>query len=163
MLFTPTNCPPWQEAQPVVMPVWFIVHVAKPPGVVLLVWQLSHAMLVVMCTVGLLTTPAYWPLWQVAQPLLMPVWFIVHVAKLAVLVWQFSHAAVVTMWVAGLLTTPVNCPPWQLAQAVVMPAWFIVQLAKPPGVTVLVWQALHAAVVAICAAGLLTTLAYCPP
>ena len=127
MLFTPTNCPPWQEAQPVVMPVWFIVHVAKPPGVVLLVWQLSHAMLVVMCTVGLLTTPAYWPLWQVAQPLLMPVWFMFQVAKppgVTVLVWQVSQVSTAGgdgMCAAGLLVTPAYWLLWQLAQLRLMP------------------------------------------
>src|ERR1035441_10622751 len=46
---------------------------------------------------------------------------------------------------------------WQLAQPEVMPAWLIVQVAKPPGAVRLVWQVLHAAVVAIWLVGLITT------
>ena len=34
---------PWQVLQPDVMPVWFIVHCAKPPVTVVLVWQVSQA------------------------------------------------------------------------------------------------------------------------
>ena len=60
--------PPWQVAQPVVMPVWFIFHVENA---VVLVWQVSHGAVVGMCVVGL---PSAWvPLWQLAHPVVMPV------------------------------------------------------------------------------------------
>jgi hypothetical protein len=51
-------------------------------------------------------------MWQLAQPDVMPVWFIVQVVKppgMTVLVWQFSHGAVVEMWVVGLPT--INADP----------------------------------------------------
>ena len=37
------------------------------------------------------------PLWQVAQPVVMPVWFIAPVLKVVVDLWHVSQAAVVTM------------------------------------------------------------------
>jgi hypothetical protein len=72
------------------MPVWFIAVPAKPPGLVLLVeWQVSHDMLVGKWFTGFETgvTPANtWPLWQLVQPLTIPVWFIVPPEKPPVLV-----------------------------------------------------------------------------
>ena len=59
------------------------------------------------------------PLWQLAQPDVMPVWLNAAPAKLAVLLWQVSQAAVVATWVAGL---PVAVAPlWQLAHALMAP------------------------------------------
>lgn len=136
-------------------------QVAKPPGVVVLVWQDSQAAAVEMWAAGLDTTPAYWPLWQVAQPLVIPVWFIFQVAKppgVTVLVWQVSQvnaAGGEGMWTAGLLTTPGYCPPWQLAQLARMPAWLMV---APRKLTVLVWQVSQAAVVEMCVEGLAAPL-----
>ena len=123
------------------MPIWFIVQLVKPPGLVVLVWHTSHATLVVICVpTGLPFTtvvPTVAPVWQLAQLVVMPVWFIVHAVKVVVLEWQVSHAADVEIWLTGLVTivAPWNaCPPWQLAQPDVMPVWLIVQLgaAKPP-------------------------------
>ena len=72
--------PLWQLAQPPTMPVCCIIPPANPPGPVLaVVWQVSHVALVGKWFTGLDTgdTPAKtWPLWQVVQPLTMPVWFI---------------------------------------------------------------------------------------
>jgi hypothetical protein len=39
---------PWQVAQPEVMPVWLIVPVANPPGVVVLLWQTEQSCVLVM-------------------------------------------------------------------------------------------------------------------
>jgi hypothetical protein len=59
---TPANdWPLWQLAQPLTMPVWFIVPPEKPPGLVLLVvWHVSHGLLVGKWFTGLDTgvTPA---------------------------------------------------------------------------------------------------------
>jgi hypothetical protein len=79
------------------MPVWFI---AVPANDVVDLWQVSQAALVAMCVAGL--PKAFVPLWQVAQPVVMPVWFIAAPpAKLLVDLWQVSQAAVVEMCVAG--------------------------------------------------------------
>jgi hypothetical protein len=74
----PTFWKPWQVAQPLKMPEWFIgVAGPNPPAVVLLVeWQVSHDMPVGRWLDGFATgaTPAKtWPLWQLVQPLRMPV------------------------------------------------------------------------------------------
>jgi len=67
-------------------------------------------------------------LWQLAQPDVMPVWFIFAPAKLVVLVWQVSQAALVGRCVAGLPLAVV--PLWQLAQPDVMPVWLNAAPAK---------------------------------
>jgi hypothetical protein len=72
-------------------------------------------------------TPANtWPLWQVAQPLRMPVWTIVAPEKLLNLLaeWQVSHDRLVGRWFVGLDTgvTPANTwPLWQVSQPLTMP------------------------------------------
>lgn len=66
---------PWQLLQPDVSPVWFIVHCAKPPVTVVLVWQLSQAAEVGMCAdpAGFVTSEGVPArklvpvLWQLAQ------------------------------------------------------------------------------------------------
>jgi hypothetical protein len=140
-IVTPAKLLPasWQVAQPVVMPAWFI---AVPAKLVNLVgaWQVSHAAVVGMWVAGGVTivTPAkLLPVaWQVAQPLVIPAWFIAHKEKLVKLlvVWQLSQAAVVGMCVAGGVTTvmPKKVLPvaWQVAQPLVIPAWFIAVPAK---------------------------------
>ena len=68
--------------------------------------------------------------WQVAQLLVMPVWFIAVPLNAVVLLWQDSHAALVGMWLLGMVLTtgvPLKVLPlaWQVAQPVVMPAWFM--------------------------------------
>jgi hypothetical protein len=58
-----------------------------PAKLVVDLWQVSHAAVVEIWLLGLLTglTPANdVPLWQVAQPVVMPVWFIAVLAKLLV-------------------------------------------------------------------------------
>jgi hypothetical protein len=83
------------------MPEWFIVQLgaAKPPILVLVVeWQFSHAAVVAICDAGLPSTTVVAivaPVWQLAQLVVNPVWFIVQVANVVVFVWQLSHAAVV--------------------------------------------------------------------
>ena len=79
-----------------------------------------------MCLVDL--PMAVEPLWQLAQPLVMPVWFILLPAKVAVLLWQVSQATLVAMCLADLPTAVV--PLWQLAQPLAMPVWFITVPAK---------------------------------
>jgi hypothetical protein len=108
-------------------------------------WQVSHARLVGRWFVGLDTgvTPRNtWPLWQVAQPLTMPLWFItpepgpvpeawhrvqgcvvgkwlagrvvvVTELQLLVLVWQALHSCVVATWPEGLPLAPSSVPLWQ--------------------------------------------------
>ena len=132
----------WQLAQPDEIPVWLIVHVRKPFGMVVVVWHNSHAAVVVMCVSGLLTVgivagastaPVTWnvcPLWQEAQPVEIPVWLIVQVEKppVVVMVWQDTHVATGNgMWVDGFPLTntlPNVVSPegrWQVSQAVVLP------------------------------------------
>ena len=92
-----------------------------------------------MCVAGGVTivTPAKLlpAAWQVAQPLVMPVWFIAVPAKFVnfVAAWQVSQAAVVGMWVAGGATgtmlAKLSPGPWQVAQPLVIPVWFIVYWA----------------------------------
>jgi hypothetical protein len=71
-----------------------------PAKVTVLLWQVSQGALVTMCVAGFPVAVA--PLWQLAQPLTMPVWFILAPAKLTVLLWQVSHGTLVTMCLAGL-------------------------------------------------------------
>ena len=63
------------------MPVWFITPPENPPGLVLAVlWQFSHATLVGRWFTGLdfgVTPAKTWPLWQLVQPLAMPVWLMI--------------------------------------------------------------------------------------
>lgn len=116
LLITPAYWPLWQLAQLFVMPVWLMFQVANPPGVTVLVWQVSQVSAAGgegMWAAGLVTTPAYWPPWQLAQLERMPVWLIVAPRKLVVLKWQVSQAAAVGMWVAGL-AAPLGVPLWQL-------------------------------------------------
>src|SRR5262245_15890176 len=80
-----------------------------------------------MCLADLPT--AVVPLWQVTQPLTMPVWFILVPANDTVLRWQFSQGSDVGMWAAGLASATV-LPLWQLAQPLVMPVCFITVLAN---------------------------------
>ena len=80
-----------------------------------------------MCVAGL--PKVVDPLWQVEQPLTIPVWFIAApFLKLTVDLWQVSQAAVVCMCVAGLPNAV--APLWQLAQPLTIPVWFIVAPAK---------------------------------
>ena len=54
------------------------------------------------------------PVWQLAHPDVMPVWFIVQVTKppgVTVLVWHVPQSSVVEMCEAGFATTPAVCPP----------------------------------------------------
>lgn len=51
------------------IPVWFIRAAAN---VVVLLWQFSQGELVMMCLGGL--PSAAMPLWQAAQPAVMPAW-----------------------------------------------------------------------------------------
>ena len=60
-------CPSWQEAQPVVIPVWSI---PAPEKVVVDLWQVSQGSLVWTWPPGLPT--AVWPLWHDAQFVVMP-------------------------------------------------------------------------------------------
>jgi hypothetical protein len=90
--FNPTAkvAPLWQLVQPLTMPAWFIRVPANPPTLVLLAeWQISQGILVGMCGVepvgldiGVIPTEKVAPLWQLAQPLTMPEWFIVPGIKL---------------------------------------------------------------------------------
>jgi len=64
-----------------------------------------------MCVADLAFTLAKPPPWQVAQPVVMPVWPIVAGLKAVVLVWQASQAALVGMCVAGLAFTLAKPPP----------------------------------------------------
>jgi len=138
-----------------------------PANDVVLVWQVSHAAVVVMCVVDFVFTSANWPPWQVAQPTVMPVWFIVHAVNAVVFVWQDSQANDVGIWpVAGFGFTSANWPPWQVAQPVVIPVWFI---AHAVNVVVFWWQESQANDVGMCVvAGLpfavvpLWQVAHCP-
>src|SRR6266704_4849960 len=170
------------------MPVWFMV--VPPKAVKLLTaWQDSQAAAVGRWLAGLATgvmPVKAWPLWQLAQPLLIPAWFIAVPEKAVNLVaaWQVSQAAAVGRWLAGLATgvTPVKAwPLWQVAQPLAMPLWFITPGTKltawwhseqacvvgrwllglvvpdaVPKLVVEVWQVEQSAVVATCPAGLLT-------
>ncbi len=73
-----------------------------------------------MWALDLAFTFAKVPPWQVAQPAVMPVWFITVGLKAAVDLWQVSQAAVVGIWVPAVLPKAA-LPLWQLAQPVLMP------------------------------------------
>ena len=73
---------------------------AAPAKLVVLVWQVSHAAVVGTWVAGL--PLAVVPLWQVAQPDVMPLWLKTAPVNAVVLLWQVSHAAVVGTWFAGL-------------------------------------------------------------
>ena len=102
-------------------------------------WQLSQAAVVGMWVAGGVTmvTPAkLLPVaWHVAQPAVMPAWFIAVPAKLvkALAEWQLSQAAVVGICVAGgaigTMLAKLKPGPWQVAQPLVMPVWLIVYTA----------------------------------
>ena len=62
------------------------------------------------------------PLWQVAQPLTMPVWFILVPANDTVLRWQLSQASVVLAWLPELPSAVL--PLWRPRQPVVVPSAF---------------------------------------
>ena len=90
-----------------------------------------------MCVAGGVTTVTPKKLlptaWQVAQPELMPAWFIAPPAKFVNLpgAWQSSHGCDVGMCVGRRRrpgTTPAKLKPleWHVAQPLLMPAWFIV-------------------------------------
>lgn len=76
------NEPLWHDVQVIAATaVWFIRTVEK---LVVLVWQLLQSTAATgMCPV--LTPLAVVPLWQVAQPLVMPVWLKVAPDQLVVL------------------------------------------------------------------------------
>ena len=86
--------------------------------------------------------------WHVAQPLLMPAWFIAVPAKLEVDLWQLAQSAVVGMCPApwGFGVTPVKAVPvtaaaWQVVQPPLIPLWFITPGTRLFG---LVWQSVQA-------------------
>jgi hypothetical protein len=60
------------------------------------------------------------PLWQVAQPPVIPAWSKPEAGVQAREEWQLSQGAVVTMWFPGLPVAVL--PSWQLAQPLVIPA-----------------------------------------
>ena len=83
------------------MPVWFI-GVLGPKAVVLL-WQIEQSCAVGMWFVGLPVTPPL-PVWQLAQPEVMPAWLKPAPAKVTKFLWQLTQSAVVAMWLDGLDT-----------------------------------------------------------
>ena len=102
---TPTAkvCPLWHCVQLLTMPAWFIIDgelagaggIKNPPGLVWVgEWQSSHGMLVGTWPDGMdlgVTPTKLWPLWQLAHPVTMPVWFITPGTKLAWL-WHSEQA-----------------------------------------------------------------------
>ncbi len=99
------------------------------------------------------TTPPA-PVWQVAQPDVIPEWLKVAPAKVVKLLWQLTQSPVVAIWFDGFETgvTPVkDCPVWQVVQPEVMPVWFIAPPAKL--VKLVLWQTSQDWVVGRCAAG----------
>jgi len=70
--------------------------------------------------------------WQVAQPVVIPVWFMVVLPQELKFdaAWQVSHARVVGMWFAGgafgMPRSKLSPAAWQVAQPLVIPVWFIV-------------------------------------
>ena len=121
---------PWQVAQPLVIPLWFI-GVPGPKAVVEL-WQVAQSVLVGMwpapCGLGVTptnTTPLVPTAWQVLHPLLIPVWFITpEFGPVLPFAWHSVHAWVVGMWLAGM--PPVTLllkdvvEPWQVEQSAVV-------------------------------------------
>jgi hypothetical protein len=99
-----------------------------------LLWQTEQSCVVLIWFVPIETGVTFWnaaPLWQVAQPEVMPVWLIVPVANppgVAVLLWQTEQSCVVLMWFEPTATGVVlkyAVPLWQVAQPEVMPVWLI--------------------------------------
>ena len=88
------------------------------------------------------------PLWQVAQPELMPVWFIaVPGPKTVVLRWQVPQSSAEVKWLLAFVTGVTfwkAVPLWQLAQVPVTTVWLIVAPAK---VVRPVWQVTQSPVV----------------
>lgn len=153
---TPAYWPKWHDPQTLAVgtAAWLIVQVAK---LVVLVWHVSQALPVVVtgiCAAGLLTTPAYWPKWQVPQMLAVTVpaalWFMPAPRKLTVFLWHASQDAAVVIWLGGLVAPPgtVPVPPllWQppFVQApapTTIPAWLNVVIRKLVKLLALpVWQ-----------------------
>ena len=148
--------PLWQVAQlPAATPVWLN---SAPKKETVLLWQVQQSALVTTWFgfAVLLTgvTPANaWPLWQLMQPVTMPLWFIVVPVKLLVFLWQVSQLKVVGRWLPGLAITPAVTP-WQVAQepgATV--GWTNV---APRNELVPLWQVSQPAEVMICVDGLNT-------
>ena len=133
---------PWQLSQPLVMPLWLncapakvvMLPLAPLKGIsvegTLLMWQLSHARVLGTCAglrlaIVLGNTPAKVPAttaapWQLAQPLVIPLWLKAELVNLAV----FCTGKV------RLLLEPT----WQLSQLKEpMPMWFEAgaTMAKP--------------------------------
>ena len=129
---------PWHVAQEPAATVGCLK--VAPKNELVFVWQVSQPALVAICVAGLNNgvTPANEaPLWQLAQPVLMPAWFMVVPAKLVVDLWHVSQDALVGIWLAGLAKpAPPNL--WQVAHPVVMPVWFIA--APPINEAVDLWQ-----------------------
>jgi hypothetical protein len=117
--------PLWQLVQPPTIPVCFITVPLNPPVLVLLVeWQVSHDMLVGTWFTGLdfgVTPVNAWPLWQLVQPLTIPVCVIFPGRKLAPEPWQVEHGCAVGKWPTGgvvkLATAKVIVEVWQLEQS----------------------------------------------
>ncbi|HWD21641.1 MAG TPA: hypothetical protein VG591_00770, partial [Burkholderiales bacterium] len=63
-------------------------------------WQDSHAAVVGTWLADL--PLAVVPLWQLAQPVVMPLWLNTAPEKVVVERWQVSHAAAVVTWLADL-------------------------------------------------------------
>ena len=113
----------WQFVHPDVIPAWFIV----PPLKLLNFageWQSSQGCEVGMCVGGGATGVTFAnesPLeWQVAHPLVMPVWFIVATEKFPGVVWHSAQGCAVGMWFAGWVVTPAEndvVELWQLPQS----------------------------------------------
>jgi hypothetical protein len=113
--------PVWQVAQlPGATPVWLN---SVPANDDVDLWQVSHAAFVTTCVAGLNNgvTPANdAPLWQLEQPVAMPVWFIIVPENVVVDLWQVSQPKLVCMWLDGLAKpAPPNL--WQLAQLATIP------------------------------------------
>jgi hypothetical protein len=93
---------------------------AAPTNVVVDLWQVSQG-----CVVGMWLADlprAVEPLWQVAQPLTIPVWLNAAPTNVVVDLWQVSQACVVGTWLADLPRAVE--PLWQVAQVPgTTPAW----------------------------------------
>jgi len=106
-----------------VVPLWQVAHwpatlagcvKVAPANDVVLEWHVSHAAVVATCVVDFVFTPANWPPWQVAHPVVIPVWFIAHAVNVVVFLWHVSQVSVVGICpVAGLPFAVV--PLWQVA------------------------------------------------
>ena len=124
----------WQEAQPVVTPVWLNL---APVNVLVLLWQDSQGAAVAtwLADLPLATLPS----WQVAQPADVFGW---TKEKFAV-PWHCSQPApLIGMCLVDMPFADV--PLWQVAQPVVTPVWLNLAPLKVP---VLLWQLSQGAVV----------------